>query len=167
MTFTFTGVGSGGLNSTNFTDVEYEVLISADTDDISYPQRLDIPAIVGLSGTINLSGLGMGSFVQPLNVFNNQTANVVGFGDWSIPLDLISLFVDGVGLDTYDLTTSFGAINDGDPIFEQFIGVVLDIGGLRFTDMSYATFESNVVPEPTTLLLFGFGGLALLRKRRS
>jgi len=164
ITFSFTGVGSGNLDTTVFTDAAFEVLISADTDDVSYDiYGPDTPAIEDLSGTIDISGVGIGTFVNPLYVFDNQKNSAVGFGNLT-EYDLIDLFVIGVGLDTYDLTTPFGPITDLDPFFWQFVDVNLSIGVLTFTSMSYATFTA--IPEPTTVLLVGLGGLALLRRKR-
>ena len=104
--FSFTGKGSGNLDTTVFTDASFEVIISADTDDMYYHQP-DIPVIGDLSGTIEISGIGIGTFISPLYVFNNQTTLIVGFNN-RIQYDLIDLCVEGVGLETYDLTTSLG-----------------------------------------------------------
>jgi len=164
ITFSFTGAGSGNLDTTVFTDVAFEVLISADTDDVSYDiYGPDIPIIEDLSGTIDISGVGIGTFVEPLYVFDNQTTNAVGFGNRT-EYDLIDLPVISVGLDTYDLTTYFGPITDQDPFFGQFVNVKLSIGALTFTSMSYATFTA--VPEPGTVLLVALGGLVIRRRQR-
>jgi len=163
ITFSFTGVGSGNLDTTVFTDAAFEVLISADTDDVSYDiYGPDIPIIEDLSGTIDISGIGIGTFVNPLYVFDNQTTATVGFGN-SIQYDLVDLCVVGVGLDTYDLTTPFGPITDLDPFFGQFNNVKLSIGSLTFTSMSYGTFTA--IPEPGTVLLVAVGGLVIRRRK--
>jgi hypothetical protein len=171
ITFSFAGVGSGNLDTTVFSNAAFEVLIPADTDDVQPfpwpdPDRPDptSPCILNLSGTIDISGVGIGTFVKPLYVFDSQKSGAVGFGNWT-QYDLINLDVVGVGLDTYDLTTPLGPITDLDPYFGQFRNVELSIGYLTFTSMFYATFTA--IPEPTTVLLLGLGGLGLLRKRRA
>jgi hypothetical protein len=150
VTFSFTGEGSGNLDGTVFTNAAFEVLIWGDTYNIEVTPSFH--SISDLSGTIDISGLGVGSFVNPLYVFNNQENQVVGFGN-SIQLDLIDLFISNVGLDTYDLTTSFGPITDPTPYFRQFNSVELDTGFLTFSSMSYATFTATVIPASTHLAM--------------
>ena len=52
--------------------------------------------------------------------------------------------------------------------FEPMIlGFPLDAMGAKITGEGTAGFASNVIPEPTTICLLGFGGLALKRRRRA
>jgi hypothetical protein len=173
-TFSFTGVGSGSLGTTVFTDAAFEVLISADTADVSYAIfGPDIPAIDGLNGSINISGIGISNFVEQLYVFNNQTTQTVGFGRIPQYLDVIGLYAEGVGLDTYDLTTSFAPITVTGwwSLFLWGSPCPLGSGVLTFeqTADSYCTFTANVIPAPGAILLGGIGvGLVgWLRRRRT
>jgi hypothetical protein len=166
ITYTFTGTGSGDLAGNSFFDVFFKVAIPGDTANVeTTTYGPDTPTITGLTGTIALTGVGTGTFSNPLYVFNNQTNEAVGFGDF-INFDLIDLFVPGKGLATYDLRTSFGPITDPNPYFSQFTSVGLSIGTLSFSGVSNATFTAEVVPLPGTLLLLGSGLTGLLGWRR-
>lgn len=151
ITFTFSGTGSGNLDATVFNAATFEVLISADTDDVNTTTfGLNTPAITGLSGTIILDGVGTGSFTEPLYVFSNRTVQAVGFGNHA-QFDLIDVFEMGVGINTYDLTTSFGPIFEASPVFYQFVDVGLDVGNLTFSDMCDITFTATTGPPVLTV----------------
>jgi hypothetical protein len=180
ITFSFAGVSSGNLNNTIFfTDAAFEVLISGDTDNVqAFPWPADladppIPSILDLSGTIDISGVGFGSFLEPLYVFSNQTHQTVGFGRVPEHLDVIGLYAEDVGLDIYDLTTSFGPITVTGwwSLFLWGSPCPLDIGVLTFeqTADSYCTFTANVIPAPGAILLgaIGVSVVAWLRRRRT
>jgi hypothetical protein len=164
MLVSFTGVGSGDLGGAGFTNSQFEAVIPGDTDDVRAVDPWGVPDpttpwISHLSGTIDISGVGVGSFLNPLYVFDNQQVSAVGFGEYGnwdlldpeIHWDLLDLNVKGVGLDTYGLTTPFGPITDPTPFFGQFDGVELNIGDLTFTSMSDATFTATtnvILPGP-------------------
>ena len=142
--FLFTGTGSGYLGGVEFTDRSFAVMISGDTDDIiNDPNWPGVPWIEGLNGTIDIDGVGVSSFVDPLWVFSNQVTVVLGFGNY-VQHDLIDVGEPGVGIETYDLTTSFGPIFTAAPYFAQFADVEMDTGLLTFTAMSNVTFSAIV-----------------------
>lgn len=170
--FEFTGTGSGNLDANSFFDVFFEVQIAGDTDDINFDFGPDVPQIAGLSGTISLTGIGLGTFADSLYVFNNQSNEAVGFGS-SSQFDLIDLFAPGVGLDTYGLDTSFGPISSVNLFFGQFLQVDTSLGSLTFDTVREATFQATlgVIPEPASILVLASGavclGLAGLRARHA
>lgn len=162
ITFTFTGSGSGSLGSTPFVDDPFQVVVQADTANVNSGSIYG-----GLAGTIQITGLGSAAFTLPLYVFNNPANQAVGFGN-NAQLDLIDLFVSGVGLDTYGLTTSFGPISTPSPSFGQFVDVATSQGNLTFTDMGETAFQA-VVPEPAPLAsaaVLALGALGFVARRR-
>jgi hypothetical protein len=91
------------------------------------------------------------------NIFANGQGQIILWGaDFAVdgtPVGygtLTSIFGGDLGYDPARILT--GTLANGDPIDVLF----------RLGDSSSIV----LVPEPTTLLLLGFGGLALLRKRR-
>ena len=175
ITYVFTGTGSGHLDSTSFLDADFVVHINANTDDIEtywdnefvgYTTPWDRVTNDGtLEGVITIEGIGELNFTDLIWVYNYVIGQDQGpgFGNGSKG-DLISLNVLGVGLDTYDLKSSFGPITDPTPFFRQFVNVQMDKGLLTYTSMSNATFTAilNPVPIPASFCLFGSGLLGLV-----
>jgi len=167
VTYTFSGTGTGDLGGAAFTNADFRVTITGNTGDISLlgPGILDI---VNLPAVIEVAGLGSLSFANPVYVFNNQTAQVVGFGDYSFG-DFQGDFWDQPShlLVTYNLATTFGPITTSAPIF---FGIFTDTdrGFLELTQSAgtAATFKAQVaaVPEPSSALLFGLGLACLARE---
>jgi hypothetical protein len=179
ISFTFSGTGYGtigpGISYPTFDDVFFTVQIDADTDNIVYAGSPTIPALLNLAGTITGAFEDTPktySFVEPLYVFNNQDNQAVGFGNNS-QWDLIDLHVQNVGLDVYDLKSSFAIGPVYNPLWGQFVLVALKDGidnrVLTFSRVDNAYFQATTVPEPTTMLLLGLGlmGLAGVKKRLS
>ncbi len=160
--YTFTGTSAfGDINGVAFDDVYFKVSISGDTINVDTTTDPTTPTITNLSGTITIQGPGLnvvGRFIDPIKVFVNHTDQAVGFGDATLDLDLIDLFVPGVGLNTYNLNAIQGPITAGEftfgstLFFNQFGGVALDIGLLTFDDIGEVTFEA--VPKPPFLVDF-------------
>jgi hypothetical protein len=164
ITFSFTGYGSGELDVRGFSNLPFQVIVTADTNDVQTPAG-GIFELQSQDGSIEIAGIGLARFTDPVYVFTNQSAEVIGFGSFS-SFDLIDLLVTGVGLDTYDLTTSFGPIFDERPLFSQFENVSTDLGPLTFTDMFFVTFEAAAVPEPSAALCFLLGSALVGRTIR-
>ncbi len=82
---------------------------------------------------------------------------------------VIYLFDDGVEVANYSGTPAWGGLGDTWIDVTTSAGMVFDeirVLGFGFPNTTYVDNLSwNVVPEPTSLLLFGLGGLALLRRR--
>lgn len=162
VTFEFAGTGTGSLGGTDFVNDRFVVGITADTNNINNLPN-DLFILDSLSGNIDISNVGTVSFTEPLYVFTRQPTQVLGFGN-NLQADLIDLFLQGVGIDTYDLSTSFGPIQDFSPFDSQFTDVATS-GGLLTLNVSEVTFTA-VVPEPATATLLCLGLAAALCRRR-
>lgn len=81
----------------------------------------------------------------------------------------VFLFDDGVEVGNYFGEPAWGGLGDSWVNIVADGGMVFDevrVLGYGFPNTTYADNLSwNVVPEPTSLLLIGLGGLALLRRR--
>ena len=74
VTYTFSGMGTGDLGGTAFTNSPFLVTISGDTADISrFLIDPDTPVLVNLSATIEISGLRTAAFANPVYVFNSES----------------------------------------------------------------------------------------------
>ncbi len=71
--------------------------------------------------------------------------------------------LDSTGQTT--ITDLGGGLFQIDSFFDVYTEFSLD-GGSNWYDSDYST-RIYLVPEPATIVLLGFGGLALLRKRRA
>jgi hypothetical protein len=172
ITYTFTGVGSGSLNSVNFTNQSFSFVMSTPTAAVSIPSGFpDVWSADALTASFTLGG-GFGSgTISNVYAFNNQSTTLVGFG--TIPeYDLLMLNVPGLG--TYGMVTSYGPQTaTSSNVYFYDAPRATSAGALQITAVSTATFEasvdSNVVPEPSTYVLMSAGLLAIAaaaRRRR-
>jgi hypothetical protein len=114
-----------------------------------------------------IDGVGSLLFVSPTRTFVNNSLDLVGFSRaGSSGLDLFNGPTASV-FASWDMLTSIGPISGSGRLLQWASSpVVTTMGILRFQDgFPGATFraqvgDEEVVPEPTSLILFG-GGLLL------
>lgn len=173
ITFTFKGSGSGTLGGNPFPDQQFEVVLQSDTAFNAF--GLGVASTPVSDATIIFSSLGSVKITDSLVVFNNQTVEQPGFYDNTLSgLNLLQASFPGVGLNVYDLGTSFGPIisSPGTVYFNSFQNVGTDSGNLAFSSMgSTLTFQAvTAVPEPSTcfagLTAVGMLGLFGWRNRK-
>ena len=166
----------GGVATVNFTGG----LITA-SESFNVPHNGDDPVATDQTGTTAHLTLGDGS--NPAIVLGDATIDAVAFnmdnayavdGKWvdawvdfqpgglllvdgDVVGDLMALRNDGMLLTTYS-GGYFGVLAPGD-----YLGVVFDRG---ITSPGQTAAYLGVIPEPATMLLLGFGGLLLRRKKR-
>jgi hypothetical protein len=169
--YSFTGTGTGSIDSTSFTNSSFEVSINGNTANVMVQPSLGgALGILNLPGTIEIAGIGLLTFSDPLFVFGGIPNDEIGFGEF-FQGNLIVISASGSGLATYDLKSDFGPVTGTNLFLNQFHGVTTNQGELTFTAMSPATFVADLspvtsIPEPSHLLLLGFGLLWLWGLRR-
>jgi hypothetical protein len=132
ITYTFTGTGTGELGSTPFSSAPFTVTVSADTSSIfSFTGGVELEA---LSSTISVSGLPLMTFTDTTSVADNQSFEVIVFGDFT--LDLALLDKSNAAFATYALATSIGPISLPGPdtvSASQFVNIPTNQGALTLT----------------------------------
>ena len=156
ITYIFTGTGSGTLGATVFTDAEFTITVSADTEvGGSIGGALVIFDTPVIAATVTLDGFSP-AVVSPsgLKVFCNQTSSVVGLNRF-VGGDLVTL-VDPA-FSNFDLDTPLGPIFTPESGVEgQFQNLLTDVGGLTMNSMADLSFEA-------ILGMVGGGGTEFVR----
>jgi hypothetical protein len=162
ITYTFSASGNGGLGSQSFSNTFFEITATADTSGISVPST-GIFSVNDLTASVFVTGLGTGTFtIGTINVDNNNLSRV-GF---SAPAQgLAILFVDNPAFATYDLSSSIGPLS-GPGVFNSGAQFNTSMGYFSLTQVSTATFEATLVPEPCALGIWVIGAAALVGRRR-
>lgn len=157
ITYTTTGVGSGTLGATAFTNQAFTITSVADSSQVQ-----DLTFSYGVnneSTTIKLGATSLTTAAGSSYVAKTAVPSVAQFYYSGV---LVGEFFDTPNLDLlntsflgYDLKTPLGPLN----ILNGTIGIVTDQGFLGFYSLSQVQFTATAVPEPSTLALAATGGL--------
>ena len=178
VTFIHTGIGSGTIGATSFTNAPFtitEIGNTASVQDCTVPTALAPCFFVNdLSASVSISALGIFNILTPTRTFVDQDLLLAGFGlSGPTGQDIFDgpnspLFAN------YDLATSIGPVTGfGSLVQNQSLAGPLSTSGgdLLFVDsLTPATFQATiaVIPEPSTLFLVALvlPCLAIRRKTR-
>jgi hypothetical protein len=168
--YTFTGVATGVLDGTGFTDEPFTITLVGDTDNIAsgggeFFNRAATSATFTVGST---SGDLTGTFNEVILNTDPTTPRVV-FGQ-SRGAFFVAEGLQNSAFASYDLSTAF-PLTSGDPLFEAEV-FETSVGSLEFDSASSASFEAALgtpVPEPSTwaMMTIGFLGLGFIANRAS
>jgi PEP-CTERM motif len=170
--YIFTGIGSGSVGSSAFTNSSFTFEFTTNTTDVPAPSSQEI-LLFGLGGTFS-----EGSFSETLTSTNivgeNMEAGFQRLGFFNGSLNA-GLALGNSAFGTYLMTTSLGPINEtGSNLFPTFGGSFATTGGgpsitiTSDTSLTFTAIAGTAAPEPssTPLVLFGTGLLAFAAIRR-
>lgn len=173
----FRGTATGSIGGVVKTGADIKFSFDVDTANVQTVEAGTVKIYKDvLNGGIDFGGV-LATFNGPLNVFNNQEYEVVGFGEKF--KDYLNIQLFGLGLDTYGFTTPYGP-ESGTQSNLVFNAVPTSAGNLSLSAYTNAVFQvgppppppppPSSVPEPSTLVLGVFGlvccGATTWRKRR-
>jgi hypothetical protein len=169
---TFSGVATGILGTTSFTDQPFTVTSQGDTSSVLVTSGpiYNLPAI---GAVIEVAGFSPATFTDATSWTDPQGAGDILFNDAALNTGLLAFTRLFVGLETYQFQTSIGPITGGFPfipnIFENFQNIPTSQGLLTITTTSDNGFTAIVpAPEPASswLALTGLTAVLLRRMRR-
>jgi hypothetical protein len=171
-----TGIGSGTIGSTTFSDSAFTITALANTDN-----RLPFPGVAGYwfidhdSTSLSIDNVGTFQILSTTRTYVYNVTKTIGFArGGEVGADLY--LGQDAAFSTWDLQTPIGPISTTGTIFEWAntrkynTPIVTDGGVLIFNDSSTLpeTFTATIVPEPASysLALLALGGFVALAARR-
>jgi hypothetical protein len=173
ITLTFSGVATGVLGVTSFSDQPFTVSSTGDTASVFVTSGPDynLPAV---NAGISIAGFSPATFTDATSWIDPQQSGDIIFNDATLGTELLGFTELFQGLEAYQFQTSIGPISGGfafiPNLFENFQNIPTSQGLLTITMTSANVFTAVVpTPEPSSTwpAVAGLAALLLIRNRRS
>jgi hypothetical protein len=186
ITYDISGVASGKIGATTFTNASVELTGLGNTANVTSLFSGTIFGNPFTTFTVTIGGVGTATITDPSEIWaipaptDLATVPVVVIGRVDKPPALDSItgigFVGSNTLTGYEGTTGIGPITDAggigfpgcggpsqDPCIHTTLGLLSFSSNIALPPTTTeATFVATITPEPTTLLLLGSGAAALI-----
>jgi hypothetical protein len=161
--YTFSGTGTGSFGATQFANSHFLITATADTSDVSAVDPY-VSQILVQSATVEVDAFNTASFETGLRLFQGPYYSIPpgSLGDATVGLslatgpDLLDLFQHAfVG---YDLATALGPVFVPVPDYQSrlsFNNIPTSIGPMTLGSSLNVTFTATLVPEPSSISIFG------------
>jgi hypothetical protein len=146
ITYTVTAIGTGSLGGSSFTNAAVTVTLTGDTAGVTHPFGSTFnnfgPA------TVNVAGIGTGTFTNSMIVFCSQTGGPGGIGAAGIEDNV--LFLDildtaNAAFASYECATAIGPVT-GPALFNGGSAFPTSLGDFILTDVGNSTFTAALGP---------------------
>ena len=166
ITYTESGVGTGSLGETSFTDAPFTITLVADPAHVVTGPG-GVLANPSGTATLSINGSPVATFTEQLAAFDAQADQTAGLG--SVPQMISVLGTTDPVFGTYGLTTSIGPIANTSS-FNVGASFATDQGAFVLNSVGNATFTALATPEPASLAMWALAAVALagwkLRRQR-
>jgi hypothetical protein len=177
VTYVDSGLASGSLGSSAFTNALVTLEFVGDTANITNPQPglyFNMPG----TATVTVAGIGTATFTDPMAAFVNQNfippvSPFAGISDQSFPGGAVVLATSNSAFSSYALTAPFGPFT-GPSAFEAAgpVAFPTTLGDFIILTTATSTFQAfSTIPEPSSIvsggIAMGMGGVVcVLRSMR-
>jgi hypothetical protein len=140
ITYTFSGMGSGTVNGTPFTNADYTIMLIGDTTAITKPSNDYV--LVGTQVTMAITTVGTATVTDSVWIFDGQQASRLGIGR-NGPGNLLD--VGNAAFATYALATSLGPISGlNASSLNQFTNLASTLGPITLSSSGPVTFQASL-----------------------
>jgi hypothetical protein len=165
-----TGIGSGSINNSPFTNANFTIICTADTSKRVATQSGGLPVfeIPNDIASININGVGTFQFVTQTITFVNPTNRIVGFERASPSRDDLYDGPTDTNFASWQLITAIGPISGTGDLIQwsnQSTKVQTSGGPLVFADGASPVTFTATIPEPASLSLLALGAMAVICSR--